>query len=82
MSNTLSYKDSINREGYTVIDGERIVQYVCRIDSDNPENMRISLVKLKPELYRKHRAVCREDYATFEDACYQLQEELLAKCGA
>lgn len=79
MVNTLVYKDTIQRVGYTVIDDVKVVQHTCVISSDNPEDIRISMTKLNADLYKLHRDVCRADFATFEDAAYQLQEELIEK---
>ena len=78
---TLSYKDTVQRVGYTVIDDIKIVQYTCIIPVENPKDMRLSIVKLNADLYKAHREVCRADYAEFEDAAYALQEEYLAKMG-
>lgn len=82
MTETLSYKDSIQRVGYTIIDEVKVVQHICNISSDNPEDMRVSMVKLNADLYKANRDVCREDFAVFEDAAYALQEELIAKLNA
>lgn len=79
MENTLTYKDIIQRTGYTVIDGVKVVQYTCVIPANEPQNMRIGITKLNTDLYKEHRDVCRADYAAFEDSAYQLQEECLAK---
>lgn len=79
MTETLQIKDTIQRVGYTVIDGVKVVQHTCTITSDNPTEMRVGMVKLNTELYKTNRATCRDDYAVFEDAAYALQEELLAK---
>jgi hypothetical protein len=81
MENTLSYKDTIQRVGYTVINNVRVVQYTCTIPTDNPMGMRIGIVKLDPDMYKVHRDQCRADYATFEDAAYALQEEYIARMG-
>ena len=81
MTETLSYKDTIQRVGYTVIDDVRVVQYTCTIPIDNPKGMRIGIVKLNGDLYKSFRDICRADYAEFEDAAYQLQEECFAKLG-
>lgn len=78
---TLTYKETIQRTGYTIVDGVKIVQYTCIIQADNPTDMRIGITKLDPEAYKKNRDICRSDYAEFEDAAYKLQEELLAKIG-
>ena len=79
MSKTLTYKDTIQRTGYTVIDDVRVVQYTCIIPADKPQEMRLGITKLNPELYKANREICRADYAAFEDAAYQLQEECMAK---
>ena len=79
MSETLTYKDTIQRIGYTVIDGVKVVQHSCTISSENPQDMRVSMVKLDSALYKEHRDACRDDFAEFEDAAYALQEELIAK---
>ena len=60
---------------------QRVGQYTCIIQADNPEDMRIGITKLDPAAYKEHRDVCRADFAAFEDAAYELQEELLAKIG-
>lgn len=82
MEKTLSFKDTVQRTGYTIIDGVKIVQYTCIIPSDKPQDMRLGITKLDPEMYKAHRDICRADYAEFEDAAYQLQEEYIAKLEA
>lgn len=76
---TLSYKDTIQRVGYTTIDDIRVVQYTCIIPADKPQEMRLGITKLDAKMYKDHRDICRADYAAFEDAAYQLQEEYMAK---
>lgn len=79
MSETLIVKDTVQRTGYTVIDGVRVVQHVCVLPIDEPENMRISMTKLNADLYKEHRDICRRDFAEFEDACFKLQESYLGE---
>ena len=79
MTSSLIYKDTIQRVGYTVIDDVKVVQYTCVIPADSPKDMRIGITKLDVDLYKEHRDVCRADYAAFEDAAYQLQDEYIAK---
>lgn len=79
MSNTLTYKDTIQRIGYTTINDVKVVQHTCTIDSENPQDMRVIMVKMDTELYKEHRATCRADFAEFEDAAYTLQDELIKK---
>lgn len=65
------------------IEGKKVVleNYTATVDSENPENM--SMAKFFPtaearELYRDHRAECREDYAAFQEKAYALQDEMFA----
>lgn len=82
MSKTLLITESIQRIGYTVIDGIKVVQHTCSISSENPSQMRVGMVKLDSYMYKTNRSTCRDDYAIFEDAAYTLQEELIAKAEA
>lgn len=79
MSDTLTCTEFIQRIGYTVIDGVRVVQHTCVIPTNDPKGMRISMTKLNSEVYEMHRDICRADFAIFEDAAYQLRDEYLAR---
>lgn len=79
MANTLTYNDTVQRVGYTTVNNVKVVQHICIIDLNNPQEMRVSMVKMNSELYKENRETCRSDFATFEDAAYKLQEELIAK---
>lgn len=79
MSETLIYSDVIQRIGYTIIDGVKVVQYTCIIPIDKPQDMRITSTRLSAEMYKEHRDLCRLDFAIFEDAAYQLQDEYSKK---
>lgn len=81
MKNTLTFNDTVQRVGYTIIDGIKVVQYTCIIPTDKPQEMRIGITKMNTEMYKLHRDICRADYAAFEDAAYELQEEYIAKLG-
>lgn len=77
MSETLVYADTLQRIGYTVIDGERVVQYTCSIPLSNPNDMRLTSTRLKPDLYKANRETCRKDLEEFEDMAYELQDQYL-----
>lgn len=79
MSNTLQVVESIQRTGYTIIDGIKVVQHTCTISSENPEQMRVGMIKLNTDMYKSNRATCRDDFAVFEDSAYELQESLITK---
>lgn len=78
MTETLTYSDTIQRVGHTIIDGVKVVQHTCVLPLSNPEAMRVSMTKLNSELYKEHRDVCRADFAAFEDAAFQLQADCIA----
>ena len=46
MSNTLIFTDTINRVGYTIIDGVKVVQHSCVLPLNNPKGMQISMTKI------------------------------------
>ena len=77
MPETLVYTDTIQRVGYTIIDDVKVVQHTCIIPLNDPKSMRVSMVKLNADMYKLHKDTCRADFATFEDAAFQLQEECL-----
>lgn len=79
MSETLTCAEYIQRIGYTVIDGVRVVQHTCVLPVANPKGMRVSMTKLNADLYEANRDICRADFAIFEDAAFQLRNEYLAK---
>lgn len=81
MPNTLTFTDTIQRVGYTIIDDIKVVQYTCVIPASKPQDMRIGITKLNSAMYKANRERCRADYAAFEDGAYELQEELLTKIG-
>ena len=79
LTETLTIQDTIQRVGHTIINGEKVVQYACIIPSNEPQNMRITSTKLNADLYKANRAVCRADWAAFEDAAFALQDEYMQK---
>ena len=78
MSETLAYTDIVQRIGYTIIDGVKVAQHTCILPLADPKSMRVSMNKLDLEAYRNNRDICRNDYAEFEDAAYELQEKYIA----
>lgn len=79
MTETLTYKETIQRVGYTTINGVKVVQHGCVISSDNPHDMRVTMTKLDADMYEQNRDICRADFAAFEDAAYALRNDLIAK---
>lgn len=79
LTNTLSYVDTINRVGYTIIDDIKVCQYNCIIPSDKPENMKVIRTKMDEELYRANLELCLADYAAFERAAYEVQAQYMSK---
>mgnify|MGYP006330309161 CR=1 FL=1 len=79
MSETLTFKDTIQRVGYTIINEVKVVQHTLVLPTDSPKDMRITMTKLNKDLYEANRTICRNDFAEFEDAAYELRDEYLAE---
>lgn len=75
----LTFKKEITLTGTSKIDGVVAAGYQAKINSDNPEDMTISVWQSDKDLYKNNRATCRADQAAFEDTAYILQEELIAE---
>lgn len=79
---SLVIKETIRREAYTVIDGKNVVFHSMEISTVNPENFQLRDSVLDKELYKEHRAVCRQNIADFEDSAYALIDEMISKSTA
>lgn len=86
-----NFKKNITLTGQSVItvtneDGttkEVVVEtYNASINSADPVNMNLSSYQNDKVLYKANRAQCRADEAEFEDACYAIQDEILAELKA
>lgn len=78
MAKTLSYKDTIRRIGFTVIDDVKVVQYDCLMPTANPKDMKIVVLRLNEALYKANLITCKNDQAEFEEAARKLQETYLS----
>lgn len=75
----MTYTDVVQRIAYTIVDGVKVVQYLCTIPISNPKNMRLNSTRLSADLYEANRDICRADLAKFEDDAYKLRDECLKK---
>lgn len=75
----LTTKTSITITGQSIIDGTAAEGYQAVIDSENPEDMRLTSWQTNKNLYKANRAACRADSAAFEDAAYAMQDGLIAQ---
>ena len=69
-------KTSTTIDGRSVVDDVEIAGFRASIDSDNPEDMTISVWQSNKAAYKANRAAARADQAEFEDYAYTVQEEL------
>lgn len=86
-----NFKKSITLTGQSVItvteeDGttKKVVAetYNATINSADPENMNLSSYQNDKALCKQYRTQCRKDEADFEDACYAIQDEMIAELEA
>lgn len=78
----LEMKKSITITGTSTINGVIAEGYTAKIDSDNPENINFSSYQQDKAVYKANRTQCRADSAEFEDACYEIQDEMIAEKAA
>lgn len=69
-------KTSKTIEGRSVVDDVEIAGFRASIDSDNPDDMTISVWQSNKAAYKANRAVARADQAEFEDYAYSVQEKI------
>lgn len=72
-------KKSTTIEGRSVVDDVEIAGFRASIDSDNPDDMVISVWQSNKSAYKANRDVARADQADFEDYAYIVQDELKAE---
>lgn len=75
----LEMKKSVTVTGRSTIGGIEAAGFQATIDSKKPEDMIFSSWQTDKALYKTNRVQCRADEAAFEDACYELQEEMMSK---
>lgn len=74
----LNTKERISIIGESIIDDISVAGFTATIDSQNPENMNISVYQNNKEAYKNNRVQARADQASFEDAAYAKQDEMIA----
>lgn len=72
-------KKSTTIEGRSVVDDVEIAGFRASIDSDNPDDMTISVWQSNKSAYKTNRESARADQAEFEDYAYTVQDELKAE---
>lgn len=86
-----NFKQNITLTGQSVItvtaeDGttnEVVAEtFNATINSADPENMTLSSYQNDKAVYKANRTQCRRDEAEFEDACYAIQDEMIAELEA
>lgn len=78
----LNMKKSVTITGQSIVDGVVAEGYQAVIDSENPSDMNITSWQQDKAVYKANRAQCRADAAEFEDAAYELQDEMIAEKAA
>lgn len=77
----MDIKKSITLTADTKIDGNVVMRHTATINSENPEDISISHPVLRKNEYRDNRTTVMADYMAFEDAAFQVQQELLKTAG-
>ncbi len=72
----LTKKKKTTIEGKSVVNDVEIAGFRASIDSDNPDDMTISVWQSNKAEYKANRVAARADQAEFEDYAYTVQDEL------
>lgn len=78
----LKIKKSITLTGESMIDGARAEFYTVEINSENPSDITFGSSQTDKALYKANRTQCRQDKADFEDAAYEMQDQMIAEKAA
>lgn len=73
----LNISKSVTLNGSSVFDNVTAQGYQAVIDSGSPENMSLSNWIGDYAVYKTHRTDCATERASFEDAAYELQEQMI-----
>lgn len=74
---------TVTLNGSSMVGGAVLQGYQAQIDSVNPDNIvQMTNWISDQKAYREHRAECRRDAAAFEDAVYELQDQMVAEKAA
>lgn len=74
-------KKNITLTATSTIDGKAVAGYSAIINSENPEDINLSDYQIDKTLYKANRVQSRKDLAAFEDAAYELQDQLIAEAS-
>lgn len=72
----------INCYEYSVMGETRICQFYYNINSEEPESMDMGRSVLDMVKYKENRAQVIKDQASFEEAAFKFQDELIAQKNA
>lgn len=78
----LTTKEKITITGESTFEDGSAAGFTASIDSQNPEDMTLSVYQNNKALYKTNRKQVRKDQADFEEMAYAKQEELIAKLEA
>lgn len=73
----MDIKKSITLTADTKVNGNVVMRHTATINSENPEDITISHPVLRKPEYRDNRTTVMSDYMAFEDAAFQIQQELI-----
>lgn len=74
----LKTSEKLNITGESIVGETVVCSYSVLIDKENPEKMIINQIQRDKEAYKENRAICRADFAAFEDLAYSRQSEIAA----
>lgn len=75
----LKTKKNIEFTGESIFDGVSAAGYSAKIDSNNPSDITLANWINDKDAYKTNRSQCYAEKQAFEDAAYELQEEMISE---
>lgn len=73
----LTIHKTVTLKGSTELEGKAIESYQASVDSRNPEGISFSVWQNDVSACKLNRQECRKNYADFQDAAYDLQDQMV-----
>lgn len=74
----LKTEKSITLSGQVLIDNQQVA-YLSASVSDSNGSANVTKTITNPELYEAHKADCRNDFLTFNNEVYEIEDSLMAE---
>ena len=76
---SLEIRKTISLTGESKVDGKAIVYFSANVSTDENSNTSFNQNIVEQELYQANRLACRKDATAFQNAVYDVEDQLAAE---